>query len=114
MGELAPLVLPGWVAPEGGWNLAVMLMIGAFGGLSHIAATSAHRLADASILAPVVYIQILLAALAGIVFFETWPTVWTLGGGLIIIAAGLYIWHRERARNLRVTQSRRAGPPGAR
>lgn len=95
---LAPFAVPMWVWPTGGIDLVTLGMIGVFGALGHIAATSAHRLADASILAPVVYIQILLAALSGIFVFDTWPTVWTLGGGLIIAAAGLYIWHRERYR----------------
>ena len=43
--------------------------------------------------------------LAGILVFATWPTVWTLGGGAIIIAAGLYIWHRERQRGRAADQS---------
>jgi len=95
---LAPLALPGWVAPESVGVMIVMGLIGAFGAAGHTVATTAHRLADASILAPVVYIQIFLAAVAGILVFGTWPTIWTLGGGIIIIAAGLYIWHRERRR----------------
>jgi drug/metabolite transporter (DMT)-like permease len=72
------------------------LFIGVFGGTAHILVTSAHRLADASILAPVIYIQVFLAAMSGILFFDTFPTIWTLGGGLIIISAGIYIWYRER------------------
>ena len=94
---LAPFALAGWAWPQSGPDWAFFLLIGIFGGTGHILATTAHRLADASILAPVIYIQIFLASLAGIVFFGAWPTVWTLGGGLIIIAAGVYIWHRERA-----------------
>jgi drug/metabolite transporter (DMT)-like permease len=101
---LAPLALPGWVAPDGPGALVVMALIGAFGAVGHTVATTAHRLADASILAPVVYIQIFLAALAGILVFDTWPTIWTLGGGIIIIAAGLYIWHRERRRGRTMPQ----------
>ncbi|TCO71934.1 DMT family transporter [Rhodovulum euryhalinum] len=93
---LAPVVLPDWVGPQGAGVTIVLGLIGLFGALGHISTTTAHRLADASILAPVVYIQILLAAVAGILVFDTWPTVWTLGGGAIIIGAGLYIWHRER------------------
>ncbi|MBV7393956.1 DMT family transporter [Mameliella sediminis] len=93
---LLPFVLTGWVWPQGsGW--IAFVLIGIFGASGHIAAVTAHRWADASILAPVIYIQIFLAALAGVLLFDTWPTIWTLGGGAIIIASGLYIWQRERA-----------------
>ncbi|MEQ9240199.1 DMT family transporter [Roseovarius indicus] len=93
---LAPFAASVWVWPEGGTEWLVMFLIGGFGMTGHILVTIAHRWADASILAPMVYSQIFLAAIAGIVVFATWPTVWTLGGGLIIIGSGLYIWHRER------------------
>lgn len=92
---LLPFVLGGWVWPQGSTWIAFVL-IGIFGAGGHIAAVTAHRWADASILAPVIYIQIFLAAVAGILLFDTWPTIWTLGGGAIIIASGLYIWQRER------------------
>ena len=95
---MAPLAIGLWTWPATLWDFTVMLAIGCFGALGHICATSAHRLADASILAPVIYIQLLLAALAGILFFGTWPTPWLLAGGLIIIASGLYIWQRERSK----------------
>jgi drug/metabolite transporter (DMT)-like permease len=94
---LAPFALGDWQWPTGAADWAFFLLVGVFGLCGHILATWGHRLADASILAPVIYIQIVLAAIAGIVFFDTWPTVWTLGGGIVIIAAGIYIWHRERA-----------------
>ena len=97
---LAPVVLGNWTAPSSTGVTLVFCVIGVFGALGHIATTSAHRLADASILAPVVYTQVFLAAAAGILVFSTWPTVWTLGGGAIIIAAGLYIWWRERRRGI--------------
>jgi drug/metabolite transporter (DMT)-like permease len=92
---LAPFAFSQWVWPTAAADWVFFVMIGIFGGTAHILATSAHRLADASILAPVIYIQIFSAAFAGIVFFNTYPTVWTLGGGLIIISAGVYIWYRE-------------------
>lgn len=109
---LAPFGIAAWVAPEGAGVVAVMVLIGTLGALGHIAATVAHRLADASILAPVVYIQLVLAAVASILFFGTWPTVWTLGGGAIIIASGLYIWHRERQRQGQAMRAARASPYG--
>lgn len=93
---LAPFAMSIWIWPENMAQWIVMFLIGGFGMTGHILATLAHRWADASILAPMVYSQIFMAALVGIVVFSTWPTVWTLAGGLIIIASGLYIWNRER------------------
>ncbi len=93
-----PFVVQVWIWPDSvaGWFL--ICAIGAVGAFSHIAVTIAHRWADASILAPMIYSQIFTSSLAGILVFSTWPSVWTLAGGGIIIASGLYIWQRERAR----------------
>jgi drug/metabolite transporter (DMT)-like permease len=97
---LLPIAASDWVWPHT-WDAWVFFMlIGIFGGSGHILATAAHRMADASVLAPVIYIQIFLASFVGVVFFDTWPTVWTMGGGIIIICAGIYIWHRERRNNV--------------
>lgn len=93
---LLPVALMDWVWPEAFVDWIFFCLIGVLGGTAHILATSAHRLADASILAPVIYLQIFSASLAGIIFFDTYPTLWTLAGGLIIIGAGFYIWSRER------------------
>lgn len=98
---ILPFVLKGWLWPQGLTEWLVFCAIGCFGALGHICATIAHRWADASLLAPVVYIQIFLAAAAGILVFATWPTASTLGGGIIIIGSGLYIWQRERSKQTR-------------
>lgn len=93
---LAPFAYAVWVWPDNASQWVVMVVIGAFGMIGHVLATLAHRWADASLLAPMIYSQVFLAAIAGVLVFATWPTVWTLAGGLIIIASGLYIWNRER------------------
>ena len=93
---LLPIAFSLWQTPPSALAWGVTCAIGAFGALGHICANTAHRWADASLLAPVIYIQIVLAALAGVLVFGQWPTVWTLLGGLIIAASGLYIWQRER------------------
>lgn len=105
---LMPFVLSGWIWPETPLQWAVFCAIGFFGATGHISATTAHRLADASILSPLMYTQVLWAAIAGILIFATWPTVWTLGGGAIIIASGLYIWRRE---TMLARRARLATPP---
>ncbi|MGY3439067.1 MULTISPECIES: DMT family transporter [unclassified Marinovum] len=93
---ILPFALNVWQWPTDLTTWLVFGLIGVFGAVGHISATIAHRWADASVLAPVIYIQIFLAAIAGVLIFDTWPTIWTLGGGSIIIASGLYIWQRER------------------
>lgn len=93
---LAPFALSVWVWPDSGLQWLILFLIGGFGMMGHILATVAHRWADASVLAPMVYSQIFLATLAGILVFSTWPTIWTLVGGFIIILSGLYIWNRDR------------------
>ena len=92
---LSPFAWHVWVWPETLGQWIVLCAIGCFGALGHISATNAHRWAEASILAPLVYSQVFWAVLVGILIFDTYPTVWTLGGGAIIVAAGLYIWQRE-------------------
>ncbi|MEO1329307.1 MAG: DMT family transporter [Pseudomonadota bacterium] len=96
---IAPMAVPLWVWPESPLTALILTLIGVFGAVGHIAATYAHRMADASVLAPVIYVQILLVAFASWLVFATLPTLWTLGGGVIIIGSGLYIWWRERTKS---------------
>ena len=93
---IAPFALGAWTWPETAVGYAVLAGIGAFGAVGHSFATIAHRFADASILAPVVYVQFLFAAAAGYLLFATVPTVWTLIGAVVIMGSGIYIWRRER------------------
>lgn len=93
---LAPFVISGWTWPEGNLQIAVSIGIGCLGGLGHTLATTAHRFADASILAPVIYLQLVTASLAGILIFATPPTPWMLAGATVIIGSGIYIWRMER------------------
>ncbi|WP_068307746.1 DMT family transporter [Aliiruegeria sabulilitoris] len=93
---LLPFVLPVWSWPDSPTVWAVAIAIGAFGMFGHSITAVAYRWADASVLAPMMYLQIFYASFAGIVIFNTWPTIWTLIGGIIIAISGLYIWHRAR------------------
>lgn len=97
---LAPIALQNAVWPENTLNMLVFLFIGFLGGVSHILATLAFRFAQASVLAPVTYVQVIYATAAGYLVFNTLPTIWTAIGTAIIIASGVYIWQRERVRGL--------------
>lgn len=64
-----------------------------------ITASTAHWLAflgttraGAATIAPMVYVQMLVATVLGYLMFDDVPDLATLGGATIIIAAGLYLW----------------------
>jgi len=58
----------------------------------------AHRIAAASVLAPMFYAQLIWSTLGGYLVFNNLPDEWTGAGATIIIASGLYTAHRERMR----------------
>ncbi|MEL7188808.1 MAG: DMT family transporter [Pseudomonadota bacterium] len=64
-----------------------------------VTATTAHWLAflgaakaGAATIAPAIYVQLLVAIVAGWLFFDDVPDFFTLAGATLIIASGLYIW----------------------
>jgi len=87
------------------WH-AMTLHDAGFAVLTGIASTIGHWLvirgyqkASASILAPYSYVQLLFASLFGFAAFGVLPGYWTLVGGAVIAASGLYTAYRERARH---------------
>lgn len=92
----AALVVPFvWVTP----TLPDLLLMAAMGALAvagHLLAVKAYALAEASTLAPFTYAQIVWAGLIGLAVFGHVPDAPTLLGSAVIVASGLYIWHRER------------------
>jgi S-adenosylmethionine uptake transporter len=67
---------------------------------------AAYKSADAAIVAPMQYSQLLWAAIFGFFFFAEFPDLWTWIGAAVIIASGLYIVLRE---SLRGDDERRPG-----
>jgi drug/metabolite transporter (DMT)-like permease len=85
------------VWPEG-WQLGLCLMLGVLSSIGQWLVVMAHRLAPASLLAPISYTQLPWVTFGGYFVFCNLPDQWTLVGALVIIASGLYTAHRERAR----------------
>lgn len=71
---------------------AVMVIIG------FICVSVAFRMARSSIVGPFHYTQMIWAILLGYVIFGNLPDIWTLLGGTIIIASGIYLIETERRR----------------
>jgi drug/metabolite transporter (DMT)-like permease len=91
---LVPFV---WVTPS--WH---DILFGIFIGLASTAGqwivVLAFRYADASVLAPFSYTQLVWVSVLGFLIFGEVPDVWTVTGAAFIVASGLYTAHRERVR----------------
>lgn len=74
----------------------LMMVIGLIGGVSHQILIFGYRYASASILAPFQYVIILWSTAYGYFIFADVPDFWTFVGAGLIVAAGLYVWIRER------------------
>lgn len=71
--------------------------------VGYICAIKVMRVGDISIIAPFRYTSLLWAILLGWLLFGTLPDRWTLLGGAIVVASGLYMLLRERKRRLETT-----------
>ena len=84
-----------WVPPDmKSWGL--MGFMGVIGLVGQYSLIKAYALADASVLAPFVYTQIIWASLIGFFVFGDVPGISTLIGVTIIIASGLIIMKTSR------------------
>ena len=85
------------------WNpmsnnaLLLTIIIGLFGTAGHICLIKALTLGEASLVAPFIYTNLLFTTIWGVVLFGNFPDFWTIAGALIIVAAGIYVWARDRA-----------------
>ena len=86
-----------WVTPT--WHqVAIGAAIGIAATMGHWIVVLAFRYADASVLAPFSYSQLVWVTLLGFFMFGEVPDIWTVGGAAVIISSGLYTAHRERVR----------------
>lgn len=111
MGMLLPFVY----RPMPLGDLGLWAMMAALAFLASLALIQAYRRADAVLVAPMQYSQILWAALYGWVFFDETIDQGTAIGAGIIIASGLYIVLREgrgRSRNAPVLRTRSRAETG--
>lgn len=87
-----------WKAPENWVHLVLFLALGAFGGVGHFFVIKAFRLYRASVLAPLSYFELVGASILGYFVFGAFPDALTWLGALVIVASGVYTFHREAVR----------------
>ncbi|MEM9196209.1 MAG: DMT family transporter [Pseudomonadota bacterium] len=93
---LASLIVPFfWTTPSMA-DVGLFALMAAFGAAGHYVLIHALRFASASTLAPYAYVSLIFSTFWGFTLFADLPDLWTMFGALVIVAAGLYVWHRER------------------
>ena len=91
---LSVVVVFNWQAPTSmQWSL--MVAMGAAGAVGHFMLVKAFHSAEASMLAPFTYAQVVAAIGWGYLVFVDVPSIWTVAGASVVIASGLYVWYRE-------------------
>lgn len=107
---LLPFALSHWVWPATAVDWVIVTVIGCAAMLGHSLLTIGYRYAPASTLGPVVYVQILYASAISWVVFSQPPDAKTILGTAVIVAAGLYLWLRERQLRAPATVAPVEGP----
>jgi len=93
---LTPFALFSWSTPAAG-DLVFFAGIAVLSTLSHVMSISAFRFADASTLAPLVYVELVGVAIIGYFAFDEIPTLTTVFGAALIVAAGAILIRRSAA-----------------
>ena len=95
LSALVPFV---WVDADAGTTSLFGVFIGVASTAGQWIVVLAFRYADASVLAPFSYTQLLWVSILGFLVFGEVPDIWTVTGAAFIVASGLYTAHRERVR----------------
>lgn len=83
-----------WQWP-GGQALMFLVLVGAFGGLGHLALAQAFKESDATAVLPYDFTRLIWASALGFLVFAEVPDLWTWIGGFVIFSSTVYIAFRE-------------------
>lgn len=92
----APMAFAQWVWPESWTTWALLASLGVLGGTGHFLFILAYSRAPASAISPFLYAQLITMVAMGYLVFDDVPDFWTIAGAGVIIASGIYLFHRER------------------
>ena len=108
---MPPITAPPGVAD--GTTGAVGSNVGVASTVGQWIVVLAFRYADASVLAPFSYTQLLVVSILGFFIFGEVPDAWTVIGAAFIVLSGLYTAHRERVRRSQLLQAAGESSPNA-
>ncbi|WP_419897898.1 DMT family transporter [Roseomonas sp. USHLN139] len=86
--------IPGWVWPSPE-QWALLAAVGLVSALAQLLMTAAYRSGETTLIAPFEYSGILWTMSFGALFWGELPRPFDFVGIFVLVASGLYIWHRE-------------------
>jgi drug/metabolite transporter (DMT)-like permease len=92
---VSALALPFVWVPVSGPDFALFALVGLLGTGAQLCLIRSFSITEAAVVAPFAYLGIVVATFWGVVLYDEWPDRWTVIGALVIVGAGLYVWHRE-------------------
>lgn len=92
--------VPHWVPPSA-FQIGALMLAGILSGVAQLLMTEGYRAGETTLVAPFEYGAIVYTTALGVAFWGEWPDAWSLLGIVILVGAGLYIWHREVTLGLR-------------
>ena len=93
----------GWIMPT--WHdIGLMAISGIMFGAAHFLYIESLRLAEAVIVTPFRYFNMLWAILFGLLVWGDFPDAWIFTGTALIIASGLYLMRRQARQPQQVAQ----------
>ncbi len=90
------VVVPSVWSPPEAKDLVWMVLMGALAAGGHFLIIKSFEHAEASLLAPLGYSEIVMATVVGYLAFGDFPDAWTWVGIAIVIVSGVYVSLRER------------------
>ena len=76
-------------------ELGLLMAMGLVGVSAQTCFIRGYSTGEATALAPLDYTRLIFAALAGYLFFQDVPDIWTISGAVVIVSSTLYITQRE-------------------
>ncbi len=76
-------------------DTGLFLLLGSVAALGQFLLIRALTVAEAGAVAPFGYAGVVFATIWGLLAFGEVPDLWTWVGALVIVGAGVYVWHRE-------------------
>jgi len=99
-GSLIGLVISGLLiyndyVPLKNFDILIFIICGIIGGTGALCITSASKMLESSVFAPLQYFQLIAGFVFGYLFFSDLPDFYEIIGSLIISISGLFIIYRE-------------------